>query len=54
MLTPTNKHIELVVRGILDDDTGLFADLTVSDPVARAQFGEKEDALVFAGVATRP
>jgi len=50
VLTPTNKRLDLTVRGIVDDKTGLFADLTVSDPVARTQFGEKEDSLVFAGV----
>jgi putative ABC transport system permease protein len=51
VLTPTNNRIALTVRGILDDNTGLFADLTVSDGLARTQFGEKEDALVFAGVS---
>lgn len=51
VLTPTGKHVDLTVRGITDDNSGLFADLTVSEQLARSAFGEKEDALVFAGVA---
>jgi putative ABC transport system permease protein len=48
-LTPTGKNVQLTVRGITDDDSGVFADLTVSDELARSAFGEKQDAIVFAG-----
>ncbi len=50
VLTPTRERLSLTVRGIADDKTGLFADLTVSDELARTKFGEKQDALVFAAV----
>jgi putative ABC transport system permease protein len=50
MLTPTGKRVDLTVKGITDDNSGLFASVTVSDELARSAFGEKNDALVFAGV----
>ncbi|UGS35813.1 ABC transporter permease [Capillimicrobium parvum] len=50
VLTPLGKHLELTVGGIAEDNTGLLADLTVSQALARSAFGEKEDALVFVGV----
>jgi putative ABC transport system permease protein len=50
VLTPTGKRVDLTVKGITDDNSGLFAAVTVSDELARSAFGEKNDALVFAGV----
>ncbi len=50
VLTPTGKRVDLTVKGITDDNSGLFADVTVSEELARSAFGEKSDALVFAGV----
>jgi putative ABC transport system permease protein len=50
VLTPTGKRVDLTVKGITDDNSGLFASVTVSDELARSAFGEKNDALVFAGV----
>ncbi|HEU4656473.1 MAG TPA: FtsX-like permease family protein [Capillimicrobium sp.] len=47
--TPTGKHLELTVRGIADDDSGLLADLTVSNALAAADFGETQDSIVFLG-----
>jgi len=50
VLTPTGKHLDLTVKGITDDNSGLFASVTISEELARSAFGEKNDALVFAGV----
>jgi putative ABC transport system permease protein len=50
VLTPLGKRLTLTVRGIVDDTSGLFADVSVSQALARSAFGEKQDALVFAGV----
>jgi putative ABC transport system permease protein len=49
VLTPVGKRVNLTVRGISDDNSGVFADLTVSDELARRSFGESEDAFVFVG-----
>jgi putative ABC transport system permease protein len=49
VLTPTGKRVDLTVRGISDDNSGVFADLTISDELARRSFGENEDAFVFVG-----
>ena len=50
VLTPVRERLDLTVRGIVDDQTGVFADLTVSDALARESFGENQDAIVFLGV----
>jgi putative ABC transport system permease protein len=50
VLTPTRKRVALTVRGVVDDKTELFGDLTVSNAVARAQFGQRQDALVLLDV----
>jgi putative ABC transport system permease protein len=47
VLTPSGRHVPLTVRGITDDKGGLLADLTVTDDVARTQFGERDVALDF-------
>ena len=49
VLTPVGKRLDLTVRGIAEDNTGLLANLTVSLGLSRSAFGEKEDALVFVG-----
>jgi putative ABC transport system permease protein len=50
VLTPTSKRLTLTVRGIVDDNSGLLADLSVSHELARTAFGKTGDALIFAGV----
>jgi putative ABC transport system permease protein len=50
VLTPLGRHVDLTVRGIADDDSGLLAQLSVGYGLARTAFGKTGDALIFAGV----
>ncbi len=47
VLTPTNKRVALKVLGTVDEKSRLLLDLTISLPLARAAFGQREDALDF-------
>ena len=47
VLTPTGQYVHLIVRGIATDDARLLGNLTISLPLARAGFGQREDALNF-------
>jgi putative ABC transport system permease protein len=47
LLTPTDRHVSLVVVGITDDKSRLLGDFTISLPLARAAFGQRDDALDF-------
>jgi len=47
VLTPAERNVELTVRGIAGDNARLLGDLTISLPLARAAFGQREDALDF-------
>ncbi|MCW3068109.1 MAG: transporter permease [Solirubrobacterales bacterium] len=47
VLTPTDKHIALTVRGIASDNARLLGDLTITLPLAREAFGQRDDALNF-------
>jgi putative ABC transport system permease protein len=49
LTTPTSRRLDLTVRGIADDDSGLLASVTVSNALAERDFGERQDALVFLG-----
>ncbi|MBX5440141.1 MAG: FtsX-like permease family protein [Solirubrobacteraceae bacterium] len=51
LTTPTNERLRLRVTGITDDDSGLFAPVTVSNELAQEAFGERQDAIVFAGTS---
>lgn len=51
VLTPTRRHVSLTVRGIATDNARLLADLTIALPLARAAFGQREDALDFVSYA---
>jgi putative ABC transport system permease protein len=53
VLTPTRQRLTLVVKGTVDDKSELFGDLTVTAAVARAQFGQRQDALVLVGTDPR-
>ncbi len=47
VLTPTGQRVTLIVRGIANDNARLFGNLTITLPLARAAFGQREDALDF-------
>ena len=47
VLTPTERHLSLTVRGIATDNTRLLGNLTIALPLARSAFGLSEDALDF-------
>jgi putative ABC transport system permease protein len=51
VLTPTGRHVSLTVRGIVNDNAQLLQDLTISLPLARSAFGQREDALDFVSYA---
>ncbi len=51
MLTPTNKHVTLTVRGIANDNARLLGDFTISLPLARESFGQRDDAVDFVSYA---
>jgi putative ABC transport system permease protein len=51
VLTPTNGHVSLTVRGIANDNARLLGDLTITLPLARAAFGQHEDAVDFVSYA---
>jgi len=51
VLTPTDKHVSLAVRGIASDNARLFGNLTISLALARAAFGQRDDALDFVSYA---
>jgi putative ABC transport system permease protein len=51
VLTPSNRHVSLTVRGIANDNARLLGDLTISLPLARLAFGQREDALNFVSYA---
>jgi putative ABC transport system permease protein len=47
MLTPSGRHIVLVVRGIVTDNARLLGDLTITLPLARGPFAQSTDAVDF-------
>jgi putative ABC transport system permease protein len=47
VLTPTDRHVLLTIRGIASDNARLFGNLTIALALARAAFGQREDALDF-------
>jgi putative ABC transport system permease protein len=51
VLTPSDRRIALVVRGIASDDARLLGNLTITLPLARAAFAQREDALDFVSFA---
>jgi putative ABC transport system permease protein len=51
VLTPTEKHVSLTVRGIASDNARLLGNLTITLSLARASFGQREDALDFVSYA---
>jgi putative ABC transport system permease protein len=51
VLTPANKRVRLTVIGTVDEKSGVLQDLTISLALARAAFGQREDALDFVAYA---
>ncbi len=51
LLTPTNQHVTLTVRGIAADNARLLGNLTISIALARASFGQRDDSLDFISYA---
>jgi putative ABC transport system permease protein len=51
LLTPSERNISLIVRGIATDDARLLGNLTIALPLARAAFGQREDAVDFVSYA---
>ncbi|MGH2880720.1 MAG: ABC transporter permease, partial [Solirubrobacteraceae bacterium] len=47
LLTPSERHVRLAITGIVKDRARLLGNLTVSRSLARAQFGQREDAFDF-------
>jgi putative ABC transport system permease protein len=51
VLTPTDRHVSLKVLGIASDNARLLGNLTISLALARAAFGQRDDALDFVSYA---
>ena len=51
LLTPSDRHVSLRILGIAADNARLLGDLTIGLPLARAAFGQREDALDFVSYA---
>jgi putative ABC transport system permease protein len=49
--TPSNKRVSLKVLGTVKEESGVLQDLTISLPLARTAFGQREDALDFVSYA---
>ncbi len=51
VLTASDRHVSLTVRGIANDNARLLGNLTITLSLARAAFGQHEDALDFVSYA---
>ncbi|HST56952.1 MAG TPA: ABC transporter permease [Solirubrobacteraceae bacterium] len=51
VLTPSGRRVSLTVRGIASDKAMLLGNLTIPLALARAQFGQRDDALNFISYA---
>ncbi len=47
LLTPTDRHVTLAVRGIISENAQLLGQVTITRNLARSAFGQREDALNF-------
>ncbi len=47
LLTPSERHVRLTITGIVNDRARLLGNLTIARSLARAQFGQREDAFDF-------
>ncbi|HEX3692136.1 MAG TPA: ABC transporter permease [Solirubrobacteraceae bacterium] len=51
VLTPSERRVRLTITGIVKDRARLLGNLTISRALARAQFGQREDAFDFVAYA---
>lgn len=51
LTTPTGAEVPLVVKGIYDDEAGLFADLTVANALMTSDFNTRGNAFLMASIA---
>jgi putative ABC transport system permease protein len=51
LTTPSDRHIQLTLRGVYRDDAQLLSDLTVATPTMLASFGAPQPTSVLAGLA---
>jgi putative ABC transport system permease protein len=51
LLTPTDQHVTLQVRGEIKENAGLLKGVTVSRSLAANHFGQREDAVDFVNYA---
>ncbi len=51
VLTPTDHHVSLTVRGIAEDTAGLLRELTIPLALARTAFGERSNGVIFLSYA---
>jgi putative ABC transport system permease protein len=51
VLTPAERIVPLTVRGIATDNARLLGNFTISRALARADFGQREDGVVFVSYA---
>ena len=51
LLTPTNQHVSLTVRGIARDNAKLLGNLTITRALAASAFGQREDGVDFISYA---
>jgi putative ABC transport system permease protein len=51
LLTPSERHVTLTVRGIANDEARLLGNITITLALARAAFGQRDDALDFVSYA---
>lgn len=51
VLTPTDQHVPLRILGIAQDNARLLGNLTISLPLARVAFGQRDDAVDFVSYA---
>jgi putative ABC transport system permease protein len=51
LLTPSERRVRLTITGIVKDRARLLGNLTISRALARAQFGQREDAFNFVAYA---
>jgi putative ABC transport system permease protein len=51
VLTPTDRRVSLIVRGIASDNARLLGELTIGLSLSREAFGQRDDALDFVSYA---
>jgi putative ABC transport system permease protein len=47
LLTPAKQRVRLTIRGVVSDNARLLQEFTITLPLARSSFGQRDDALNF-------